>query len=75
MRNALVTIAVLLALPLLLWGYAPIDAGNWKLSYLVGSVVVFLVLAAGWIASRQRVQQSDSRIAACQLDHATAFNP
>jgi membrane protein implicated in regulation of membrane protease activity len=62
MRNALVTIAVLLALPLLVWGYAPINAGNWKLA-LVGSVVVFLVLAVSWIASRQRVQQSDSRIA------------
>jgi hypothetical protein len=62
-RHALVTIAVLLALPLLVWGYAPINAGNWKLAYVVGSVVVFLVLAVGWIASRQRVQQSDSRIA------------
>jgi hypothetical protein len=65
MRNTVITIAVLLALPFLLIPAHPqeINAGDWKPHLAAGFGLAGAALALGWIASRERVQQSNSRIA------------
>lgn len=64
MRKTLGLVALLLVLTVLLIpGRARyINAGNWKIYVAAGFVIAVLVLAVGWIASRERVAESDSVI-------------